>query len=407
MNRILIDLSSAQPQNAVRVNGGGEYAYRILNEIINYPIEKEIEILLNDNLGENKNVITTCKDKRIAVKRYSRIKDIEEIIDLGGYSTVVFPVCYSKYYELEISQHVKVITIIHDLCEVYYSEIHPQYGRYINGRINGLLRRWRDTFLASYHRRIAIYRHNKLMHINENQRIITVSYYTKNTFRYYLDISIEEYENIMVCYTPKKFMLSKNNTSLDFCQKYDLISEKYFLLTSACRWTKNNAIALLALDELFSDIQYENLFCGFKVLVLGVTKEYERYYKSILNHVERFVFVGYVSDEELSAIYQNMHLLLFPSLLEGFGMPPVEAMEFGKCSACSATMSIPEICGDAAIYFDPYDIESIKKAILQSFDSEFMCSINENVSRRYTWIEQKRKRDMNTLMQIVFQDELE
>lgn len=65
--------------------------------------------------------------------------------------------------------------------------------------------------------------------------------------------------------------------------------------------------------------------------------------------------VGYVSDEELKALYENASLFVFPSTYEGYGLPPTEAMASGCPVLSSNTASMPEICGDAAYYFSPND----------------------------------------------------
>lgn len=66
-------------------------------------------------------------------------------------------------------------------------------------------------------------------------------------------------------------------------------------------------------------------------------------------------YVGYVSDEELKALYENAACFVFPSIYEGYGLPPTEAMACGCPVVAARAASIPEVCGDAAIYFDPHD----------------------------------------------------
>ncbi|MEK7517406.1 MAG: glycosyltransferase family 1 protein [Patescibacteria group bacterium] len=75
------------------------------------------------------------------------------------------------------------------------------------------------------------------------------------------------------------------------------------------------------------------------------------------------LFYGEVSDEELSVLYKNALALIMPSLMEGFGLPTLEAMA-NKCLVLASDIpSLKEICGNAAIYFDPYDIEDIAQKI--------------------------------------------
>ncbi len=80
---------------------------------------------------------------------------------------------------------------------------------------------------------------------------------------------------------------------------------------------------------------------------------------------ERVMYKGYVSEEEKTALYRNASLLAFPSLQEGFGLPPLEAMHHGCPVVVSSASSIPEVCGDAAYYVDPDNVDSIADGIYQ------------------------------------------
>ena len=79
--------------------------------------------------------------------------------------------------------------------------------------------------------------------------------------------------------------------------------------------------------------------------------------------VERW---GTVPATELASLYRRAACLVFPSLYEGFGMPPLEAMASGCPVAASNVAAIPEVCGDAAVLFDPNDPESIADAVLEA-----------------------------------------
>ena len=84
---------------------------------------------------------------------------------------------------------------------------------------------------------------------------------------------------------------------------------------------------------------------------------------SSYNAVHGVVSLGEVSDEELRALYQSALALVFPSVYEGFGIPPLEAMSCGCPVLASNSSSIPEVCGDAAYYFDPYNFDSLIEAL--------------------------------------------
>lgn len=85
---------------------------------------------------------------------------------------------------------------------------------------------------------------------------------------------------------------------------------------------------------------------------------------------ERVVFFGPISEEDLPRVYRGAVALVFPSLFEGFGLPPLEAMACGTPVIASNTSSIPEVIGDAGIMVDPYDLEALANAMERTFYDE-------------------------------------
>ena len=84
------------------------------------------------------------------------------------------------------------------------------------------------------------------------------------------------------------------------------------------------------------------------------------------NGLERHVhFTGFVNEEHLPLLYQNAWLFAFPSLYEGFGLPPLEAMACGCPVICSTSASIPEVCQDNATYFDANSPEELKDLLVK------------------------------------------
>jgi len=81
------------------------------------------------------------------------------------------------------------------------------------------------------------------------------------------------------------------------------------------------------------------------------------------------VITGYISDREVGAFYQHASLLVFPSLFEGFGMPPVEALGFGLPVLTTRCTSIPEVAGDLAVYLDdPLDPSEVAEKMQMILD---------------------------------------
>jgi glycosyltransferase involved in cell wall biosynthesis len=89
--------------------------------------------------------------------------------------------------------------------------------------------------------------------------------------------------------------------------------------------------------------------------------------KEIMQIIEKnkefITYLGYISDEELAAVYNKASCFVYPSFYEGFGLPPLEAMACGTPVVCSNVSSLPEVGGDAVVYCDPYSVEDIKNKI--------------------------------------------
>lgn len=76
--------------------------------------------------------------------------------------------------------------------------------------------------------------------------------------------------------------------------------------------------------------------------------------------------LGTVSTGTLASLYRRAACLVFPSMYEGFGLPPLEAMACGCPVAAASTSAIPEVCGDAAVYFDPTDVDAMANAMVEA-----------------------------------------
>ena len=90
--------------------------------------------------------------------------------------------------------------------------------------------------------------------------------------------------------------------------------------------------------------------------------------KGPLRH--RVVRMGYVPRSELTALMQGARALFFPSLMEGFGLPPVEAMHFSCPALISTQGSLPEVCGEASLQCDPYDVGKLSVSMLDLLENE-------------------------------------
>jgi glycosyltransferase involved in cell wall biosynthesis len=98
-----------------------------------------------------------------------------------------------------------------------------------------------------------------------------------------------------------------------------------------------------------------------------------------------------VPDEQLVDLYRSAQALVFPSLYEGFGLPALEAMACGCPVAVSRVAALPEVCGDAAVYFDPTSVEDIARGIADVLDRPPGGGVER--AALFTWDEFARRHD--------------
>jgi glycosyltransferase involved in cell wall biosynthesis len=107
------------------------------------------------------------------------------------------------------------------------------------------------------------------------------------------------------------------------------------------------------------------------------------------------LLTGYVPNEDLPFIYNAADLFVFPSLYEGFGIPPLEAMASQVPVVASSATSIPEVVGNGAIMFDPYSIEDmvekIDRVLDENFDRDSLLQKALDQAERFTWENSARK----------------
>ncbi len=118
---------------------------------------------------------------------------------------------------------------------------------------------------------------------------------------------------------------------------------------------------LVRLIEAFSQIR-QGPFEELKLLIIGdEISKLPALRRAVHQHkLHKHVrFLGYIPDDTLAVLYRRAEVFVFPSLYEGFGLPPLEAMASGTPVVTSNVSSLPEVAGDAAVLVDPYDVGSI------------------------------------------------
>ena len=193
--------------------------------------------------------------------------------------------------------------------------------------------------------------------IKKAKKIITISNSSKNDIIKMYKVNPDKvtviYPGIRVDLNLKVKDLSMEELNNKFG-----IKEKYILFVGTLQPRKN----IVKLIEAFSKLKEKDL----NLVIVG-KKGWQ--FEDILNAPKKYEvedrvkFLDSVSDEDLPSLYKNALCFCLPSLYEGFGLPILEAMQYGCPVATSNVSSLPEAGGEAAVYFDPENVEDIAKAL--------------------------------------------
>ena len=172
-------------------------------------------------------------------------------------------------------------------------------------------------------------------------------------------------------------------------RKYGIPDGPYILSLSTLEPRKNIDQTVRCFAKM---IQQEHIPDLNLVLVGTKGWDYEKIFEEILSNPEirdRIIVTGYADDDDLSAIYSGANAFVYPSFYEGFGLPPLEAMQCGVPVITSNTSSLPEVVGDAGIMVSPRDADGLCHAMLTIYrDRTLRQSLSDRARQRaklFSW----------------------
>ena len=231
----------------------------------------------------------------------------------------------------------------------------------------------------------AVYKVNYAIQSRIARGIFTVSDFSKSEIEKYLAVD------------PDKITVLTNSVDTSINLKNHIENEavkhKEILLVGTLEPRKNIEFVINA----FLNSKIED----YKLVVVGGLGA--AFSKVTFPQHENIVFCGYLSDNDLELKYRDASIFVYPSLYEGFGLPPLEAMQRGCPVMASDRASIPEVCGDAAYYFNPEDSSDFSaklRELIENYD-ELSPVLIRNGYRR---LEQFDVRDVaSKLMDVISQ----
>lgn len=201
--------------------------------------------------------------------------------------------------------------------------------------------------------------------------ITAISSFTKNELVNLMGFNPDRIEAIPLGTPPQWFTIIKDKNPQE---------RPYLLFVGNLKPHKN----ITRIIEAFQLIQ-ERVDCD--LVIVGTASGFKTKDNQLLDRIstfgDRIKFTGYIDDEKLGQYFAHAEALVFPSLYEGFGLPALEAMACGCPVIASNLASLPEVCGDAALYCDPYSSQEIADRMLQILqDKQLRDDLIERGHRR-------------------------
>lgn len=224
---------------------------------------------------------------------------------------------------------------------------------------------------------------------NNSKELFTVSNFSKKRIAQILKYP-EDKINVVNSAVYKGVTKRSKRPFEEIRAKYKL-PNTYIMSLSTLEPRKNTKLLLEAFSNVQDKVNYDLVLVGRKGWKMD--EVIEKY-----NSKSKIHMTGFADDEDVAEIYRNAICFVFPSLYEGFGLPPVEALALGTPVISSDAASLPEVLMDRAIYFKNNDIEALQQLLesLGKIRSSMPCELNDYQKNNYTF-ETAAKKVLNVI----------
>lgn len=349
--------------------GGGikEYIYNLVNSIAAIDHENTYLLyVLKDQVAFARQMFPQQANMHIRVVPYTsdRLSVVWRSISSGIWwrreeAKEEFDIFHSPFFHAPRLRHAKVVITIHDLRFARYPYTYT-YARY-----QFVKRAVRKSVYSCDH-------------------IITISDFTKSEVMEIYQVPSSKINVIHEAINRQDFSTEKIANYSDETTKQ--LQNKRFLLSVGHVEPRKNYGRLVDAFQNLRDAHRED---NISLVIVGKKEHHYEADLEKMRNTEGVIYLDFVSRELLLWLYQHAAALVFPSIYEGFGFPPLEAACMGTISTVARLSSLPEVCGEAAYYFDPTDTADITKALGEVLYNTTVItkqkeSLEKNLSR-FSW----------------------
>jgi glycosyltransferase involved in cell wall biosynthesis len=387
--KVLYDLVATQPLHGSVYHGGGEYSKAVFEAAL--LAGYQCDALYDSKKPLDEHIKTLCEDHGI------------KLIDLAGrgfsqayngYDTFFTGLPYGRFGG-EQDGKTRLIYTIHGIRSLEMPNDKYEMPFYWTNRAwKRIAKAWFIRLFPARYNKIARSKVERLLSL-PNSRVVTVSAHSKYSILSFFPFMKEE--DLQVCFSPLFNPVSPEAVELASAGTLDTLglrSGAYYLALGSGRWLKNNLRLALAFDDLITSGRLKD-----RTLVL--TGGYHSVYSKLKNK-ESFLFLDYVESIVLEVLFKEARGLLYPSLNEGFGYPPLQAMKYGTPVLASAFSAVTEVCADAVLYSNPYSESEIQSRILMLENGNIRNDFAGRGPGRYDHVLKEQERMLVELLEMIF-----
>lgn len=357
--KIAINCAFYQPR------GGGisEYIYNLVTNLVEIDrVNDYLIYVLEDYIEYASKTFTGVRIKSMPYTSQQTVRRsiFEQFFWLQEERTEKFDIFHSPFFHSPILKKAKQIMTVHDLRFCVYPSTY--------------------AFIRLHFLRYAVRKSVKTV-----DHIISISEFTKSELMKYYNLSNDRITTIHEAINREDFSTEKIDYSKLDTSMIEKLIKKKFLFTLGHIEPRKNYVSLVRAFKKLRENGNEDVY-------LVVAGKRAHGYREFIKEIEddlRIIYLDFVSRDMLLWLYSNATAFVFPSIYEGFGFPPLEAASLGTVSAVANSSCIPEICGDGATYFDPYDINDMANVCDRILNDEklrnhLLVKAKDNLER-YSW----------------------
>lgn len=343
-------------------SGIGRYIQSIVPHLSKY-IDSNFTLLVNNDTKLNFDLSERYSLSALKSGYYSIYEQLEMSVILKSSNPIWIP-----HYNYPLLSNAAKIVTVHDMAHLALKEM-------LGGFMKDL---YAGTMFKMLSRKV--------------EKVITVSHFTKNELLKYTDV---EADKIQVIHN------GLDHSWFNITEKENPKEKPYLLYVGNVKPHKNLKTLVQSFLNIREEIPHNLVLVGKKDGFITKDQEIDQLVAKASDRIE---FTGYISDDQLKQYYTYADVMVFPSLYEGFGYPPLEAMACGTPVIASNAASIPEVCGGAACYFEPTNVDELgNKIVTLTHDSELKEKLihkGKKQSRKFT-VEECASQTANVLKSVI------